>query len=251
MPNRRSRTLLEEVAARFPELDDPVDAIDSGQVLVNGLAVTNRASIVKPGTSVTLRSPQPLRGAVKLRAALDRFGVIAEGRVALDLGAAAGGFTSVLLERGASRVYAVDAGHGQLLGSLRLDPRVVNLEATNLADLGEHLVPEPVQLITMDLSNLAVARAVPQLPETILADAVALVALVKPMFELALPRLPTSEEQLNGAVDQAVRGVEAAGWTALDRMRSPAVGAHGAVEFFIHARRAGSAPRRLGYSDHL
>ena len=74
------------------------------------------------------------------------------GRVALDLGAAAGGFTTVLLELGAVRVYAVDAGHGQLLGSLRADPRVVNLEGTNLGELTPGLVPEPVDLVSVDLS---------------------------------------------------------------------------------------------------
>src|SRR3954471_17914407 len=86
-----------------------------------------------------------LRGSVKLRAALDHFGVSPEGRTCVDVGASTGGVTNVLLERGAARVYAVDAGHGQLLGSLRQDPRVVNLERTNVAGL---VIDEAVDLVT-------------------------------------------------------------------------------------------------------
>jgi 23S rRNA (cytidine1920-2'-O)/16S rRNA (cytidine1409-2'-O)-methyltransferase len=234
---RRLRTLLEEVANRFPGLDDPAEAIGSGEVLVGGIPVQNPASLVRPGSSVALRPAQPLRGARKLEAALDRFGVDAGGRVALDLGAAAGGFTSVLLAHGASRVYSVDAGHGQLLGSLRQDQRVVNLETTNLSELDRTRIPERIELITMDLSNLAVARAVPQVDGSLLADRADLLALVKPMFELGLSRLPTSEGQLEEAVERAASGIEAAGWRVVDRMRSPVLGARGAVEFFVHARR--------------
>jgi 23S rRNA (cytidine1920-2'-O)/16S rRNA (cytidine1409-2'-O)-methyltransferase len=238
---RRLRSLKEEVADHFPGLDDPVDAIESGEVLVAGIPVRNPASMVRAGSSVALRSAQPLRGARKLDPALERFGVRAEGKIALDLGAAAGGFTSVLLERGATRVYAVDAGHGQLLGSLRQDPRVVNLESTNLSELDRELVPDRIELVTLDLSNLAIARAVPQLDGRLLADGVDLVALVKPMFELGLAQLPTSDGQLEEAVERAASGIAASGWRVVDRMRSPVLGARGAVEFFLHARL--SSPR--------
>src|SRR5262245_23079822 len=106
--------------------------------------------------------PVALRGEAKLRHGLRAMAVPVEGRVALDVGAAAGGFTRVLLEAGAVRVYAVDAGHGQLLGSLRQDPRVVALERTNLGALTLELVPDVVEVVTMDLSYLPVARAAPQ-----------------------------------------------------------------------------------------
>lgn len=234
---RRLRTLRNEVVERFPDLDDPTAAIEAGEVLVAGIPVRNPVSLVRPGASVALRSALPLRGARKLESALDRFGVDPRGRIALDLGAAAGGFTSVLLARGAARVYSVDAGHGQLLGSLRQDPRVVNLESTNLSELNRELVPELVELVTMDLSNLAVARAVPQLGRELMAVGVELVALVKPMFELGLARLPASEGELEEALERAAAGLAAAGWTVVGRMRSPVLGARGAVEFFLHARR--------------
>jgi 23S rRNA (cytidine1920-2'-O)/16S rRNA (cytidine1409-2'-O)-methyltransferase len=234
---RRLRTLLEEVSERFPTLEDPVQSIVSGDVLVGGIPSRNPSSLVRTGSALGLRSEQRLRGAQKLQPALEGFGVHVGGRTALDLGAAAGGFTSALLSAGASRVYAVDAGHGQLLGSLRQDPRVVNLESTNLAQLNGRLVPEPVDVVTMDLSNLAVARAVEQLDPALFAASVDLIALVKPMFELGLGRLPTSEDQLQAAVERAAAGMEAAGWRVAGRMRSPVLGARGAVEFLLHGRR--------------
>ena len=119
----------------YPELGDPQAFIEAEGVLVDGQIVTNPASLVRAGASIALRRTPELRGEAKLRAALAAFGVSASNRVALDLGAAAGGFTRVLLGAGASRVYAVDAGFGQLVGSLRQDARVVNLERTNLGDL--------------------------------------------------------------------------------------------------------------------
>jgi len=158
------------------------------------------------------------------------------GRVALDVGAAAGGFTRVLLEAGAARVYAVDAGHGQLLGSLRQDPRVVALERTNLGELTPELVPDVVEVVTMDLSYLPVARAAPQLEAIALSRDVDLVALVKPQHELRLGA-PADERQVAEAVDHATDGLAASGWTVLAATRSPVLGARGAVELLVRARR--------------
>ena len=239
MARRQLRTLLEAVSERFPGLADPATAIETGQVLVNGIPVRNRASRVRPGSSVALRPGQALRGSLKLEAALARFPIPLSGSVALDLGAAAGGFTQALLAHGAARVYAVDVGHGQLLGSLRQDPRVVNLEATNLSELTPQLVPEPAAVVTADLSNLALALALPQLDVRILAAQAHLVALVKPMFELGLARLPTSPGQLEEAVRRAEEGAERSGWRVLGSIPSPVPGAGGAAEFFLHAERRG------------
>jgi 23S rRNA (cytidine1920-2'-O)/16S rRNA (cytidine1409-2'-O)-methyltransferase len=130
-------------------------------VLVDGRLIDNPRSLVREGARIALRIEAPLRGEAKLRAALVAFGVSPATRVALDLGAAAGGFTRVLLEAGAARVYAVDAGYGQLLGSLRQDRRVVVLERTNLGDLDTSRVPEAIGLLTIDLSYLSLREAVP------------------------------------------------------------------------------------------
>jgi 23S rRNA (cytidine1920-2'-O)/16S rRNA (cytidine1409-2'-O)-methyltransferase len=179
----------------------------------------------------------PLRGEVKLETALALFDVHVFGRVALDAGAAVGGFTRALRAAGAARVYAVDAGFGQLLGSLRQDRRVVNLERTNLGRLSRRLVPEPVELVTLDLSYLSLAAAVPQLAAVELVPACELVGLVKPQFELGLAALPDDAASFDLSVSLAARGVRAAGWHVIDSARSPLLGARGAVEFFIHARK--------------
>ena len=211
--------------------------IVAGKVRVDGRVVTNPRSLVATGSSVVVVEDPELRGATKLAAALDHFGITVDGRVALDVGAAAGGFTSVLLERGARRVYAVDAGHGQLRGWLRQDPRVASLEATNVADLTRDLVDSTVDLVTVDVSYLSLSGAVAQLDRVAIAPQADLVGLVKPMFELGLGRLPTEDALLHEALAAAVRGVEAAGWVVEGTMPSPVTGARGAVEFLLWGRR--------------
>jgi len=193
-------------------------------------------------TRESLRVPPrpPLRGEAKLQAALDRFHVVVAGRVALDVGASAGGFTRVLLRAGATRVYAVDAGHGQLLGSLRQDPRVVNLEATNVAQLDRALVPDVVGVVTVDVSYLALAAAVAQLNRVRFEDAADLIGLVKPMFELRLASAPDDPAVVAAAADRAAAGIGDAGWIVRGRMPSPVLGAHGAPEMLLHARRPAS-----------
>lgn len=238
MAGARRRRLVDELARRRPDLQDPEAVIVGGFATVNGVVVTNPASMVAPDASISVHDPAPLRGSVKLRAVLEAFGVEAAGRVALDVGAAAGGFTRVLLDAGALRVYAVDAGHGQLLGSLRQDPRVVDLEATNVADLHAGLVPEPVELITVDVSYLALAEAVGQLDRVQVVPGADLLGLVKPMFELRRATAPTDTASLDAAIGRAVEGIKAAGWDVLATGPSPVTGARGAIEGWVHARRS-------------
>lgn len=182
-------------------------------------------------------SSKPLRGSVKLAAALDAFEISVSERVCLDIGASTGGFTTTLIERGAARVYAVDAGHGQLLGSLRQDPRVVNLESTNVGLLTRSLVPESVDIVSIDVSYLSLRAAVEQLSDLDFAATATLVGLVKPMFELRLDHAPTDDVSLDRAIAAASDGVSRCGWNVVAAMASPVPGAKGAVEGFLHARR--------------
>ena len=184
---------------------------------------------------VKIDRPKTLRGARKLAAALDAFNVPVTDRVALDLGASTGGFTSVLLERGARLVYSVDVGYGQMLGSLRQDPRVRNLERTNLADLTRGLVDASVDVMTIDLSYLSIAKAVGQIEDVEFSAGADLIALVKPMFEVGAGRLPTDEQDLQQAV---IAGVQRCHWSARGLIASPLRGSHGAVEFLLYATRA-------------
>lgn len=235
---RRLQRLATEFARAYPEIDDPDAFIVAEGVLVGGRIVTNPASLVRVGTPIALPGTVELRGEAKLRAALAAFGVRVSKRVALDLGAAAGGFTRVLLDAGASRVYAVDAGFGQLLGSVRQDARVVDLERTNLGELSAVRVPDVIDVITVDLSYLAIATAVPQLAVLQLAPDADLVALVKPMFELGLAEPPTNRNELARAVSRARDGLEASGWRAVTEIESPVRGRNGSIEYLVHARRA-------------
>jgi 23S rRNA (cytidine1920-2'-O)/16S rRNA (cytidine1409-2'-O)-methyltransferase len=234
---RRLRRLLDEVARAHPHIENPRDEIVRGAIVVDGRVLTNPASLIREGASVVVRAEPTLRGEAKLRAALDSFGVVVCDRVALDVGAAAGGFTRVLLDAGAARVYAVDAGHGQLLGSLRQDPRVVNLEATNLAELDAATVPERIDVVTIDVSYLALAAAVPQLGRVQIGAGADAIALVKPQFELGLARPPTDEHRLREAVRRAQTAFLDCGWVVRGTLQSPVRGTRGAIEYLIHARR--------------
>ncbi|HEV3000314.1 MAG TPA: SAM-dependent methyltransferase [Solirubrobacteraceae bacterium] len=234
------RPLKREVARRWPELAEQADAlIAAGAVHVGGLPATNPRTLVAATDSVRLAGDErTLRGRVKLAAALEGFGVDARGAVALDAGAAAGGFVQALLDAGARRVYAVEAGFGQLLGSLAQDERVVSLERTNVGALDRALVPDPLDLVTLDVGYLPLAAAVPQLGVLRFAPGARLVGLVKPKDELGLGALPADPD---GAVEEAVArasaGIAEAGWEVAATMRSPVTGARGAVEAFVLARR--------------
>ena len=226
--------LLTLLRRRFPGLDDPARLIEEGTVLVNGVPAQSPRTRVRADAAVQIRHPRPLRGTIKLAHALAVFRIDAAGATALDLGAAAGGFTQALLDAGAARVYAVDAGAGQLRGWLRADPRVISLERTNLAQLGPHIITEPANLITMDLSYLAIG----QIDRQMLAPAAQLIALVKPTFELHAATLADQPQQIATATKTAARALEDHGWRILGQQPSPILGAKGAVEILLHAASA-------------
>jgi 23S rRNA (cytidine1920-2'-O)/16S rRNA (cytidine1409-2'-O)-methyltransferase len=208
-------------------------------VLVDGRVLSNPAARVRLDSSLRVLPARRLRGEIKLSYALDALAIPVADRVAVDVGASAGGFTTALLHRRARRIYAVDVGVGQLLGHLRIDERIINLEGLNLAGLDNHVVPEPVELITVDLSYLALADALPQLEQLTIADNADLVALVKPTFELHRSRLAATDEDLTHATAIAGQAAQRAGWHVRGVSNAPATGRRGALEVFVHARRSG------------
>lgn len=240
MPRPRFVRLRDELLRQRPDIDGErlEQLVRAGHVRVDGRVVLNVDSRVARGCAVILARERPLRGVEKLGHVLDRFVVPVAGRVVLDIGAAAGGFTQALLDRGAARVYSVDAGHGQLLGSLRQDDRVVNLEATNVAELDRVRVPELIEGVSVDVSYLSLTGAVACLDSIAFAAGAWLAGLVKPMFELGRSSLPTSPADFADAVNRAVAGVEAAGWWVKATAESEVKGANGATEFFVIAERA-------------
>src|SRR6516164_9847521 len=162
-------------------------------LILAGLVSCGERRVDKPGEQLAADSalalkepdhPWVSRGGVKLAHAFDHFRITVDGHVALDIGASTGGFTEVLLSRGARRVYAVDVGHGQLAWKLRQDPRVVVLERLNARHLTRAHIPEPVDLITCDASFIALSVVLPA-PLALAAGRAQLVALVKPQFEVS------------------------------------------------------------------
>ncbi len=225
------------VRKHFPDMGEPETLVASSRVLVDGASVSNPRALVRADAAIRVVSPKPLRGTAKLAHAITTFALDLAGLVVVDLGASAGGFTKALLDAGARRVYAVDAGVGQLRGELRADPRVVNLERTNIADLDRSLVPEPVDAVVMDLSYLAVAAALGQLDGLSLAPKAWLVALVKPTFELQSGRLAGSPEEVSTAVAKARQALLRHGWEPSGEVASPVTGARGAIEVLLLGKR--------------
>jgi 23S rRNA (cytidine1920-2'-O)/16S rRNA (cytidine1409-2'-O)-methyltransferase len=234
---KRFVALVERLRREHPEVNDPVASIRAGRVLVDGVVISNPRGLVRPHGAIAVMEDRRPRGTRKLLAALTTLKVPVEDRIAMDVGASTGGFTLALLGAGAKRVYAIDAGYGQLLGSLRQDHRVVNLERTNVGTLTSTSVPDAVDLVTIDLSYLALSGAVPQLDVVAFSPQADLIGLVKPMYELGLPKPPTESAVLDAALDRAVRGIERSPWTVRSHMRSPVTGGRGAIEFLVHARR--------------
>jgi 23S rRNA (cytidine1920-2'-O)/16S rRNA (cytidine1409-2'-O)-methyltransferase len=222
------------------------DLVRRGAVSVEGVKAVKPGALVRRDAVLVVdrfASPYVSRGGLKLAAALDAFGFSPEGRVALDLGASTGGFTDVLLSRGAAKVYAVDVGRDQLDQKLRADPRVVALEVTDARSLDARLVKEKVAAIVADVSFISLTLVLPAAFKLAESDAW-LVALVKPQFEAGrdavgkggIVRDPAKRKE---AVAKVRDFIEQEGWTVAGEIVSPIEGGNGNEEFLIGARHGG------------
>ncbi len=186
--------------------------------------------------------PWVSRGGVKLAHGLHHFGIDPSDKVCLDVGASTGGFTDVLLTGGAARVYAVDVGRGQLAWKLRQDDRVVVLERTNARDLTPILIPEPIHLITSDVSFISLEKALPA-SLALSAPNAMLVALIKPQFEAGrqavgkggVVRDPDVRQRVCERIERWLAAQP--GWRVLGVDESPITGPEGNVEYLIAARK--------------
>ncbi|RAI59397.1 TlyA family RNA methyltransferase [Roseicella frigidaeris] len=218
----------------------------AGKVYSGERRIEKSGQMLPPGTALEVRGqdhPWVSRGGVKLAHALGHFGLSPEGRVGLDIGASTGGFTDVLLQHGAARVYAVDVGHGQLAWRLRNDPRVVVLERVNARYLEPAQVPEAPGLLVCDASFIGLATVLPR-PLSFCAAGAWAVALIKPQFEVG-PAVAKGGVVRDAAVHRAVCTRIAEWWGGLPGWRvagiepSPILGPEGNREFLIAARREG------------
>jgi 23S rRNA (cytidine1920-2'-O)/16S rRNA (cytidine1409-2'-O)-methyltransferase len=219
-------------------------------LILAGRVFRGEERLDKPGLQVAADAPVTVRaaddhvsrGAHKLIAGLDAFGIDPAGLACLDVGASTGGFTDVLLRRGAARVHAVDVGYGQLDARLRGDPRVVVLERTNARHLTAAQVPEPVDLVVCDASFIPLKLALPA-PLALTRPGAALVALIKPQFEVGKGQIGKGGVVRDPALHEAVCAGVAdwlggqPGWRVLGTIPSPLLGPAGNREFLIGAAR--------------
>lgn len=219
-------------------------AIAAGGVNANGRIVAKPSQVLAADAELQFAPAHPYvsRGGIKLAAALDAFALSCKESICLDLGASTGGFTQVLLDRGAARVYAVDVGHGQLRGELRSNGRVVSLEGINARTLTAEHIPERPGVIVADLSFISLKLALPN--ALALAPAGAwLVALFKPQFEVGRARIGKGGIVRDAAARERALADFIAwlsseqGWTVLGSMPSPILGGDGNMEFLVAARK--------------
>ena len=221
--------------------------IIAGEVFVNGQKALKPGHAISPEAQVQVKQQLRYvsRGGLKLEAALSAFGITATGKVCLDVGTSTGGFTDCLLQLGASRVYCVDTGAGQIDWKLRTDPRVILRENTNARYLTSEIVPEPVDIIVCDVSFISVTLLIPVLAPFLTRHG-DWVILVKPQFEVGrgnvgkggIVRDAKLHEQACARVQAAL---EAQGFYT-EIMDSPIAGMEGNREFLMHARRTLSPP---------
>jgi 23S rRNA (cytidine1920-2'-O)/16S rRNA (cytidine1409-2'-O)-methyltransferase len=242
VPERRHRLDLLVVQRGLAESREKAQAlILAGQVLVNGQKADKAgANIGIDATIELLAQPRYVgRGGLKLEAALDHFGISASGKICLDVGSSTGGFTDCLLQRGATRVYAIDVGTGQLDWKLRNDPRVIVQEQVNARYLTRDQVPQPIALGVCDVSFISITMILPALAGLLAKDA-EMVILVKPQFELdrdqvgkgGIIRDPALHLRACQRVEKAVQQL---GFHS-QIIPSPILGAEGNREFLLHAR---------------
>jgi 23S rRNA (cytidine1920-2'-O)/16S rRNA (cytidine1409-2'-O)-methyltransferase len=214
----------------------------AGLVSVNGEVMTKAGTLVDPAADVALQAPDhPYvgRGGLKLAHALDTFGIAVTGREALDIGASTGGFTDVLLQRGAARVVALDVGHGQLDWRLRNDARVLVIEHFNARHLALSDLPGPVDIAVIDVSFISLRQILPAVA-TVLREGADVVALVKPQFEAGRDEVRKGIIRDPAVHDRVLVEVTAAGaevgLTRVGSTPSPITGQKGNVEFLLHLR---------------
>lgn len=244
-PKQRADLLL--VALGLAESRAKAQAlILAGKVFTDAKRVEKAGDLLPEGVPIEVRGqdhPWVSRGGLKLAHALTHFGLNPEGRICIDLGASTGGFTDVLLQHGAARVYAVDVGHGQLAWKLRQDPRVVVLEKTNARYLDASMIPEPIGALVCDASFIGLRTILPA-PLSLCAPGAFAVALIKPQFEAGPGQVGKGGVVRDPALHQAIctmindwwAGLP--GWQVLGITESPITGPEGNKEFLIAARRA-------------
>ena len=215
--------------------------IENGDVCVNGVVVKKAGDLINPEAVIEINSQLFVgRGALKLEKALQEFSVNVQDKIFLDVGASTGGFTEVLLNHGAGKVYSIDVGHDQLAPKLRSDSRVVNMEGTNIKDLDS--LPDVAQGAVMDLSFISITKVLDKVKD-LLSEKADLIVLIKPQFEAGRERLPKDGVIKDQAVQKAVLEevlsfASSNGWIHHKTIESPIEGKSGNREFLSWLTKA-------------
>lgn len=239
MKERLDKVLVDRGLA--PSRERARALIMEGKVLVGGMPATKAGSVIAADAAIELKGediPYVSRGGLKLEAALDHFHIPLQDNVAMDVGASTGGFTDCMLQRGARKVYCVDVGYGQLAWKLRQDPRVTLIERTNIRFLERERIPDDIDIATIDVSFISLAKVVPKVLE-FLKPGGAIIALIKPQFEVGKGEVDKGgivkdEAKRMKAVERVKGELEALGLEAVGVIPSPILGQKGNVEFLIY-----------------
>jgi 23S rRNA (cytidine1920-2'-O)/16S rRNA (cytidine1409-2'-O)-methyltransferase len=215
--------------------------IMAGNVLVDNRLVEKSGYPVSETSEITVKGealPYVSRGGLKLEKAISSFEISVDGLVCMDVGTSTGGFTDCLLQHGAARVYAVDVGYGQLAWQLRQDARVIPIERMNIRNMPQHTIPEPVDLVTIDVSFISLKIVVPAVLKFITPTA-RVIALIKPQFEVGKGKVGKGgvvRDPLlhQGVIDELIRFFSDIGWASVPVIPSPVLGPSGNREFLIH-----------------
>jgi 23S rRNA (cytidine1920-2'-O)/16S rRNA (cytidine1409-2'-O)-methyltransferase len=240
-PRKRADVLLVE-RGLFESRARARAAIEAGLVLADGKVVAKPSDIIAPDAALSAEPAHPYvsRGGVKLAGALEHYPIDVEGHVCLDVGASTGGFTEVLLANGASLVFAIDVGHGQLHPSLHDHPKIMSMEGTDIRSLEGKRLPARPDVVTIDVSFISLKAVLP-VALSLAAAPMHLLALIKPQFEA--PRKHSKRGIIRNAMvhqeicDEIASFAASLGCTDIQVFPSSITGGDGNIEFFLGARR--------------
>jgi len=227
-------------------------------LIMSGIVFVDGARVDKPGTMISSESQIEIRGSnlkyvsrggLKLEKALTSFGFDPMGLCCIDCGASTGGFTDVLLQNGAAKVYAVDVGYGQLAWSLRTDERVVNLERTNVRYITREQVPEVIDLAVMDLAFISIKLVIPAV-SLLLKDGGDMICLIKPQFEAGRDKVGKKgvvrdEETHAEVIDDILDFAGLNGFSVMGLDYSPIRGPEGNIEYLVHLKKGGHETKKF------
>lgn len=218
--------------------------IIEGHIFVNGMLAVKAGTIVGKNAHIEIKGkdiPYVSRGGVKLEAAIKNFSISLRDQIAMDVGSSTGGFTDRMLQHGAKMVYCIDVGYGQLAWKLRQNSRVVLIERTNIRYLQRKMIPDEIDIATIDVSFISLTKVVPKVLEFLRKDG-KIIALIKPQFEVGKGEVDKGgivkdEVKRVKAVEQVRQNLESHGLETVGIIQSPIQGQKGNMEYFIYLKR--------------